>query len=99
MAARMAMMATTIISSMRVKPCCFFMVYPLGVIFEFHVPHGRRSGPLGSRAELHVHGYIRRCRAKSSSGGSGRQTDTPVTRGSRPETNQVTHLGRWESPG
>src|SRR3546814_2460859 len=33
MAARMAMIATTIISSIRVKPCwLFFMVYPLGVV-------------------------------------------------------------------
>ena len=29
MAARMAMIATTIISSIRVKPCWFFMVFPL----------------------------------------------------------------------
>src|SRR5688572_1614234 len=63
MAARIAMMATTIISSMRVKPCCFFMVYPLGV-FDFTCPVCRPSGPLGSRATLHVLGRIRRLHAK-----------------------------------
>jgi hypothetical protein len=63
-AARIAMIATTIISSIRVKPCIFFMVFPLGV-FELHVPRWPDiSGPLGSRATLHVPERIRRLRAK-----------------------------------
>ena len=32
------MIATTIISSIRVKPCWFFMVYPLGLVGVIHVP-------------------------------------------------------------
>src|SRR5690606_2853636 len=40
MAIRMPRMAITIISSIRVKPFCIFMVYPLGVELVLHVPRG-----------------------------------------------------------
>src|SRR5688572_86057 len=51
MAIRMPRIAMTIISSMRVKPCCFFMVYPLGVVIELlHVPTGPDVRSFGSRA-------------------------------------------------
>src|SRR5688500_20343989 len=49
-AARIAMIATTIISSIRVKPFWFFMVYPLG-LWVAHVHWRQRSSPsvLGRR--------------------------------------------------
>src|SRR5690606_3498460 len=55
-AIRMPRIAITIISSIRVKPCwIFFMVSPLGGIWDFHVPGEagfpvRRQPCIGARA-------------------------------------------------
>ena len=58
MAARMAMIATTIISSIRVKPCWFFMVYPLGLVGVIHVPRCPLLRSFDSRAALARAGVI-----------------------------------------
>src|SRR5690606_32036265 len=67
--ARMAMIATTIISSIRVKPFCiiFFMVYPLGVVGTSRAAWPAGAGSLGSRAIPHVPREARRIHANPDS--------------------------------
>jgi hypothetical protein len=53
-AAKIAMIATTIINSMRVKPFWFFMMYPLGFEFCLYLHWRLRSSPLVGGRRLHA---------------------------------------------
>src|SRR5690606_26935568 len=73
MAARMAMIATTIISSMSVKPFCIFMVYPLGLLVDFHVPRcAVAPRPVVCRAAVHVQGGLSQDACQHAACGSKR---------------------------